>query len=218
MNYDLGVLRITVPVGVGGPARVRVEGGGSDTPLLLIFADDPWSLRLFPVDTPTGPVLVYGPTLVRGATLDGPTAHLTGDTVKGTGMEVWAPRGIDRITWNGRPLRTSVSTMGSLRADMPTTPGQLPVPAVGEVRLPALGGWRRRTENFESLPDYDDSGWTTADRTGSYSVTPVPKGGPVLFADDYGFHYGDVWYRGRLTAADDLESVSSPTAPAPRGC
>jgi hypothetical protein len=76
------------------------------------------------------------------------------------------------------------------------------------VRLPALGGWRRRTENFESLPDYDDSGWTTADRTDSYSVTPVPKSGPVLFADDYGFHYGDVWYRGRLTDADDLESVS----------
>ncbi|WP_449348197.1 beta galactosidase jelly roll domain-containing protein [Streptomyces shaanxiensis] len=30
----------------------------------------------------------------------------------------------------------------------------------------------------------------------------------MLFADDYGFHYGDVWYRARLTDAADLESVS----------
>jgi hypothetical protein len=30
----------------------------------------------------------------------------------------------------------------------------------------------------------------------------------VLFADDYGFHYGDVWYRGRFEDARDVESVS----------
>ncbi|MFF7947181.1 beta-galactosidase [Streptomyces griseorubiginosus] len=209
-NYDLGVLRITTPIGVGGLARVRIEGGGTggDTPLLLIFADDPGALRLFPFDTPTGTVLVYGPSLLREAVLDGVTAHLTGDTVEGTGLEVWGPRGLGQITWNGRPLRTSITPMGSLRAEMPVVPGQLPIPAVGEVRLPALRGWRRRTENFEVLPDYDDSGWTPADRTGSYSITPVPKGRPVLFADDYGFHYGDVWYRARLTDAADLESVS----------
>ncbi|MCZ9336740.1 beta galactosidase jelly roll domain-containing protein, partial [Streptomyces sp. TRM76130] len=33
-------------------------------------------------------------------------------------------------------------------------------------------------------------------------------GRPVLFADDYGCHYGDVWYRARLTDPAGLTSVS----------
>jgi beta-galactosidase GanA len=40
-----------------------------------------------------------------------------------------------------------------------------------------------------------------ADKTQSNSETPPPAGQPVLTADDYGFHTGDVWYRGRYTAS-----------------
>ncbi|MEU6348035.1 beta-galactosidase [Streptomyces sp. NPDC047072] len=207
-TYDLGVLRVTVPIGVGGLTRVWIEGGGSETPLLMLFADDPSSLRLFPVDTPTGSMLVYGPSLVRGATLDGVNVHLTGDTSTATGLEVWGPRGLGQLVWNGTPLRTLITSTGSLGAELSGVPGQLPVPGFRAVRLPALGGWRRRTENPEIAPDYDDSGWTRADRTTTYSITPAPQGQPVLFADDYGYHYGDVWYRARLTDAADLTSVS----------
>ncbi|MFE0509966.1 beta galactosidase jelly roll domain-containing protein, partial [Streptomyces sp. NPDC058964] len=60
----------------------------------------------------------------------------------------------------------------------------------------------------EAAPAFDDSKWAVADRRTSYSPTPVPGGQPVLFADDYGFHYGDVWYRGHLDDASGLESVS----------
>src|SRR5437899_8724188 len=42
----------------------------------------------------------------------------------------------------------------------------------------------------------------SSDLTSSGSITPVPSGQPVLFADDYGFHYGDVWYRGRYSGTD----------------
>ncbi|CAM5375533.1 hypothetical protein SALBM311S_01718 [Streptomyces alboniger] len=148
-------------------------------------------------------MLVYGPALVRDVTLRDSTVQLTGDTVAATGLEVWGPRGITDVTWNGSPVRSRVSGTGSLLA-------LRPLPGVGRVVLPALdGGWRRRTENPESAPDFDDSAWTVADRKTSHSVTPVPDGRPVLFADDYGFHYGDVWYRGHFTAAADaVESVS----------
>ncbi|MER5209288.1 beta-galactosidase [Streptomyces sp. NPDC002838] len=200
--YGRGVLRVNAPLGAGGLTRVLVEGGGGDRPLLLLFADDATTLRLWPYDTPSGSVLVYGPALVRDVTLRGATAHVTGDTVGETGLEVWGPRGIGQVTWNQRPLRTRPSATGSLLME------QL-LPGVRPVTLPALDGdWRRRTENPESAPDFDDSDWTVADKKTTYSITPVPKGGPVLFADDYGFHYGDVWYRGRFTDADDLESVS----------
>ncbi|MGW0337332.1 beta-galactosidase [Streptomyces sp. NPDC003011] len=199
--YDRGLLRVTAPLGVGGLTRVKVEGGGYDRPLLLFFADDATSLRLWPRDTPSGAVLVYGPALVRDVTLRGSTVRLTGDTIGETGLEVWGPRGITEVTWNDGPVPTRPSATGSLLAERP-------LPGVRPVSLPALDGWRRRTENPESAPGFDDAAWTAADRTTSYSVTPVPEGQPVLFADDYGFHYGDVWYRGRFTGAHTIGSVS----------
>ncbi|MFI1163196.1 beta-galactosidase [Streptomyces sp. NPDC020801] len=199
--YDQGLLRVTVPLGAGGLVGVRVEGDGIDRPLLMLFADEATSVRLWPCDTPSGSLLVYGPALLRTATLRDSTVRLTGDTVGATGLEVWGPRGIDAMEWNGTAMRTGVTGSGSLRA-------AAPLPGVPRVELPALGGWRTRTENPESAPGFDDSAWQIAGKTSSYSTTPVPKGQPVLFADDYGFHYGDVWYRGAFTDATGIESVS----------
>ncbi|WP_406727681.1 beta-galactosidase [Streptomyces sp. GD-15H] len=200
-SYARGRLNVVTPLGVGGLSRVLVEGGDSETPMVLLFADDATALRLWPYETPSGSLLVYGPALLRSATLRGATVHLTGDVVGETGLEVWAPRGITAVTWNGQPVHTTVSRAGSLLMEglMPGTPAP---------PLPALDGWRRRTENPESEPDFDDAQWTVADRTTSRGGTPVPEGQPVLFADDYGFHYGDVWYRGHFEDARGVTSVS----------
>ncbi|MFB7497640.1 beta-galactosidase [Streptomyces sp. NPDC056161] len=199
--YTQGALHVSVPLGVGGLTRVLVEGGESDTPLLLLFADDATSVRLWPYDTPSGTVLVYGPELLREVALDGSAVRLTGDTVEESGLEVWGPRGVATVAWNGRPVRTRVTRSGSLMAEAL-------LPAVPDIALPALGGWRRKAENPEAAPGFDDSTWQVADKRSSHSTTPVPAGQPVLFADDYGFHYGDVWYRGHFDGADGLESVS----------
>ncbi|WBO66528.1 glycoside hydrolase family 35 protein [Streptomyces camelliae] len=194
-------LRVTSPLGSGGLTRVLVQKGGSDTPLVLLFGDDDTSVRLFPYDTPSGTLLVYGPALLRHAEVRGSAVHLTGDVIDTTAIEVWGPRGTDTLVWNGRTLPTRVTLSGSLM----TTGLQ---PAVPEVRLPALGGWRMRRENPEVGPSFDDSRWQIADRRTSSSTTPVPTGGPVLFADDYGFHYGDVWYRGTFSDSTGLEEIS----------
>lgn len=82
------------------------------------------------------------------------------------------------------------------------------LPAVPDVRLPALGTWRMCRENPEVGPSYDDSKWKTADKKTSYSTSAVPDGQPVLFADDYGFHYGDVWYRGVFEDSGDISEVA----------
>ncbi|MER6623433.1 beta-galactosidase [Streptomyces sp. NPDC000931] len=200
-SYDRGRLNVVVPLGVGGLSRVLVEGGDSETPMVLLFADDATALHLWPYETPSGPLLAHGPALLRSVTLRGSTAHLVGDDVGGMGLEVWAPRGITAVTWNGRPVRTRVSRAGSLVME------EL-MPEVPEVRLPALRGWRRLAENPEAEAGFDDSAWPAADLTSSHGTTPVPEGGPVLFADDYGFHHGDVWYRGRFEDARGVESVS----------
>ncbi|MEV5434602.1 beta-galactosidase [Streptomyces sp. NPDC052682] len=200
-SYADGRLTVTSPLGPGGLNRVLVEGGDSETPMLLLFGDDATAVRLWPCETPSGALLVYGPALLRSLTVRGSTVHLTGDTIPETGLEVWGPPGLTAVTWNGRPVPTRISATGSLLA-------LRMLPGVPPVTLPALDGWRRRAENPESEPGFDDSGWPVADRRSSYSTTPVPDGQPVLFADDYGFHYGDVWYRGAFTGARELTSVS----------
>ncbi|MFD6322942.1 beta-galactosidase [Streptomyces sp. NPDC058442] len=200
-SYAQGRLNVVTPLGVGGLSRVLVEDGDSTTPMLLLFADDATALRLWPHETPSGPLLVHGPALLRSVTLRGATVHLTGDVAGETGLEVWAPRGVTAVTWNGQPVRTTASRAGSLVMEglLPATPAP---------SLPALDGWRRRTENPEAEPDFDDARWTAADRTASRGGAPVPEGRPVLSADDYGFHYGDVWYRGRFEDARGITSVS----------
>ncbi|MEU6380324.1 beta-galactosidase [Streptomyces sp. NPDC046909] len=198
--YDRGLLRVTAPLGVGGLSRLMVEGGGSDRPLLILFADDAWAMRVWPFETPTGTVVAYGPSLVRDITLEGATAHVTGDTSTTTGFEVWGPRGIEHLTWNGRRVPTRLSATTSLLA-LQLLPGPEPL------TLPVLEGWRRRTENPESEPDFDDSAWTEAgEKTVDKKNTDEKTSG--LLADDHGFPYGDVWYRGRVSESEGVESVS----------
>ncbi|WP_028800962.1 beta-galactosidase [Streptomyces sp. 142MFCol3.1] len=198
-EYADGVLRVDARL--DGLTRVLVKGGGTAAPLLLLLADDAASGRLWRYDTPSGPVLVHGPALLRSAALRGTGVHLTGDTVKAADLEVWGPRGATEVVWNRRRVKTLATRSGSLRAVRR-------LPGVPAVPLPALTNWRRAEENPESAAGFDDSSWRTADKKSSFSVTPVPAGQPVLFADDYGFHYGDVWYRGHFASAGGAESVS----------
>src|SRR6185437_12523361 len=93
--------------------------------------------------------------------------------------------------WNQDPVATSNTPAGSQRANT-----QLAAPA--PVTLPDLSGatWRTAPESPEASPSFNDSTWAAADKTSTNSTTKPPAGQPVLTADDYGFHQGDVWYRG----------------------
>ena len=180
--------------GHSGLARVAISGGGRARPLLLLLADDTTAATFWRQDTDSGPVIVRGPSLVRSAAVHGRVLALTGDTAKASDLEVWAPASVKNVTWNGKLLDTAATTSSSLAAG-----AQLPGPP--ELTLPALDRWKYSYETQEAQPGFDDSSWKVADKTSSNSITPVPAGQKVLFADDYGFHHGDVWYRGRYSGA-----------------
>ncbi|MDD1060766.1 beta-galactosidase [Streptomyces cocklensis] len=199
--YDAAAGTLRVNAVLSGLTRVRVEGGSSDTPLLLLLADDTAAATLWPRETPDGPVLVRGPALLRTAEVHGVNLQLTGDTDAPAPLEVWAPDRVKHLDWNGQRVQAGATRDGSLAADR-----ELPGP--GAVRLPALTGWRYAAESPEAEPGFDDGGWRVCDLTASNSSTALPAGQPaVLFADDYGFHYGDVWYRTTIDGAADPQNL-----------
>ncbi|QGZ38626.1 beta-galactosidase-like protein [Pseudoduganella flava] len=179
-----------------GLARVRVEGGGR-APLLLLLADEAASLQFWTQKTSAGQVLQRTPALVRSATLAGTTLTLTGDTSQASVIEIWGPP-FAAATFNGTPLALAPQPDGSVRA------GDIPGPAT--VKLPDLAAlpWLRRMDSPEARPGFDDSTWQKVDNrpSAAQTWTGPERGQPTLAMSDYGFHHGDVWYRGRATITD----------------
>jgi beta-galactosidase GanA len=162
-----------------GLSRVRISGGGRPS-LELVLADDDAASSFWRVESNAGPLIARGPYLVRSAERRGDAFWLRGDTERQSPLEVFAPPEVQRLYWNGRLVQG----------------GQVPGPK--PVTVPALGGWRYARDVPEVDPAFDDADWTPADHTRTNNPTQ-PATLPVLYADDYGFHYGDVWYRGRFS-------------------
>ena len=184
-----------------GLTRVQITGGGSTKPLLLLLADKAATENIWQQQTPTGPVLVLGSHLLRGAAVSGTALALTGDNADGSGLEVFADE--STVTWNGVALTGATApdathgTTGTIKTAVAVT-------------LPALTGWKHQAESPESAQGFDDSTWTVADKASSNSITS-PASLPVLFADDYGFHTGSTWYRGHFTATGRESSITLTT-------
>jgi beta-galactosidase GanA len=192
-SYSAGDLRLDYTH--SGLTRVLISGGGR-RPLLLLLGTTEEAGKFWQAGTDTDPVLVRGTALVRSASVAGGTVTLRTDTDKAGGFEVFT--GARQVVVNGVPVPVHATPSGSVA-------GVLPGPA--PVHLPTLTGWRSRAEAPEAQPGFDDSGWAPADRTTTESPLK-PKTPAVLYADDYGFHYGDVWYRGHFTATGDERTVS----------
>jgi beta-galactosidase GanA len=181
-----------------GLARVLIEPTGGGTPLELLLATDEVAAQFWRQDTAAGPVLIRGPELVRSAATSRGTLALTGDTAGSTLLEVIAPPAIGAITWNGHSVGLTRNTDRSLA-------GALAGPA--PVTLPALTNWKFQRGTPEAEPRFDDGRWQLADNATTNNPTP-PASPPVLYADDYSFHHGDVWYRGHFRAHGSETGVS----------
>ncbi len=193
-SYDASTGDLRLDYTYSGLARVLVTGGDR-RPLLLLLGTDQEAANFWRVETNAGPVLVRGTSLARSGSVAGGVLSLRADTAEPGQVEVFAPA--RSLVVNGRPVPVQPTASGSMV-------GSLPGPR--DVRLPALTDWRSRAEAPEAQPGFDDSGWAVADHTTSPSPME-PMTLPVLYADDYGFHYGHVWYRGHFTATGDETSV-----------
>jgi len=185
-----------------GLAEVQINGGNRPQ-LTLLLADDTTAGTFWRQDTPAGAVLERGPELVRTADIHGSTLTLTGDTQQPSDLQVWAPPQAHTVTWNGADLPTTSMADGSSTAEA-QLPGAVPI------TLPDLtsGTWRGAPGSPEAAPGFDDATWVSADKTTTNSTTKPPAGQPVLTADDYGFHQGDVWYRGRYTGSTSATTIN----------
>jgi beta-galactosidase GanA len=164
-----------------GLSRVRIWDGGS-APLDLVLADSDTASTFWRLDTRTGPVLIRGPYLVRSADEQGGILRLRGDTDRASPLEVFARPTVRQVLWNNQLVQR----------------GRVPGPK--PVAFPVLTGWRYLRDVPEADPTFDDSDWTAADHSTTNNPTK-PVTPPILYTDDYGFHYGDVWYRGHFTGA-----------------
>jgi len=171
-----------------GLAKVLVEGGTK--PLLLLLGTDDTVARTWHTDTAAGPVLTRGPYLVRAAQVQGGALALRGDTDGPTTLDVYPPAGVTAVTWNGSAVATAAQPDGALRASLAGPPA---------ISLPTLHNWRYQQESPELQSGFDDAGWTRADHQTTNNPTK-PKTLPVLYSDDYGYHYGLTWFRGHFSA------------------
>ncbi|MEC3982540.1 beta-galactosidase [Amycolatopsis sp. H20-H5] len=170
-----------------GLTRVLVTGGAR--PLLLLLGDKDTAKTFWRQDTANGPVLVRGTHLLRAASAAGRTLSLSGDTGTDGGVEVFS--NASKVRWNGKDVASRQTTSGSVTGELPTAK---------PITLPALDGWKHQEESPETQPGFDDSTWPVATKTTTNSRT-TPATLPVLFADDYDFHTGNTWYRGRFRAS-----------------
>lgn len=171
--------------------RVRVAHGG--TSLELLFAEDEVSKTFWRQDTSDGVVLQRSGALIRESKFNGATLHLTGDTSEESTLEIWAPKPVTALTFNGQPVNFTMME-GALWATGLAGPKPATIPDLMQLQ------WLRRKDSPEANPKFDDSQWRVADlKTSAATIaTQPPPGQPVLAMSDYGFHHGDVWYRGRF--------------------
>ncbi|MGA2924689.1 MAG: beta-galactosidase domain 3-containing protein [Solirubrobacteraceae bacterium] len=178
----------------------EVSIGSSGSRLDLLLADAGTAGQFWVEHTAGGPLLVRGSSLVRTAAVAGRRAALAGDTSAAGPITVWAPPGVRGLSWDGRTLAVGRARGGALTGLLPWPPSSIALPSLAH-------GWRSAFESPERLPGFDDSSWTVADH--QVTDNPIqPALTPVLYAQDYGFDHGFVWYRGHFTATGDEGAIA----------
>jgi beta-galactosidase len=144
-----------------------------------------------PQVAPNQHILVQGPYLVRGASINQGTVEITGDNANTTSIEVYTGDAqVKKVKWNGKTIKTRKTAYGSL---IGTVPGAEDV----KISLPSLDSWKAQDTLPETQPEYDDSKWTVCNKTTSVNAI-APLSLPVLYSGDYGYHVGTKVYRGRF--------------------
>ncbi|KAH7010369.1 glycoside hydrolase superfamily [Ilyonectria destructans] len=157
---------------------------------------DPKTHVISPVQSDSS-IIIKGGYLLRNATLDGSTLHITGDLNTTSELEIIAGVSPETsIAFNGRAVEHLRHDYGRLRASLGFSAPDFKLPELSEL------GWRYLDSLPELSPSYDDIAWTSASLSESNNprnlTTPVS-----LYASDYGYHSGSIIYRGHFNASGD---------------
>ncbi|CAE6472777.1 unnamed protein product [Rhizoctonia solani] len=147
----------------------------------------------------TGSVLVFGPYLVRNATIKGSTLAIAGDLRSGstTELEVLAPSSVKTVTFNGKSVKVSKTALGTLKGSIATKDLTPKLPSLKNLQ------WKCTDSLPEVAVGFDDSKWVVATKNSTARPPEFqPLGGKtVLYSDEYGFHAGNLLYRGRFESS-----------------
>ncbi|KAK9368459.1 glycoside hydrolase superfamily [Lipomyces kononenkoae] len=161
-----------------------------------------WAADLDPNTPPYRQVIVIGPYLVRNVTSEdhGKTLNINGDSDMESNLsdlvEVYVDSSFENIKWNGELVHAYRTRFKSRTFKVPKPNSNL-----AEIRIPDLrkAEWR----GIDAIPEihnvYDDSKWTIANKMESTNKWHPPETFPVLYPGEYGFHVGNVIYRGRFS-------------------
>ncbi|KAF7307336.1 Beta-galactosidase [Mycena indigotica] len=151
------------------------------------------------------PLLISGPYLVRNASLQGSHLSLWGDVPESTAIQIFGPASLSTLQWNGSPLRNlKKMSDGVFAASISFVPPPVSLPNLQSAT------WKFRDSLPEVQPDFDGFGMIPADQTTTTSVFPPYYGQPwILYGDMYGFHAGNLVWRGTF---NHNSTLAVPTA------
>lgn len=110
---------------------------------------------------------------------DGKTVAISGDSTNATLIEVFASKSVKTISWNGKALKMTKTSYGSLTASWSRPTVSFSPPELGPLKV--------QDSLPERLTSYDDSGpaWVDANHMTTPNPSP-PDTLPVLYVDEYG--------------------------------
>ncbi len=199
------------------PLTVVVDDG--DRRLVVVLTGPQSAAHTWRADTAAGFAVVMGPDMVTGATSAGRALSLQIGLHGRTTMTVWSADGDRRaFITGGADLTSHVGLMRHTPGVYLRTPPRVAVDAASRAlivtaapagvvapALPALTRWRFMPESPERLAAFDDRAWRRADEM--TTTNPNVPSSDTLLADDYGFHYGVVWYRGRFVGSAAITAL-----------
>ncbi|GJJ10923.1 hypothetical protein Clacol_005152 [Clathrus columnatus] len=187
------------------------------TTQLILFAD-PITAATFWAPVVPGPslnnywqfgsndtILVGGPYLVRNVTVENNhTLHLTGDLNSSVPLTIFAPDGVNSVSWNNDLVHTSRQGAALV--------GQVTMKELQFTKPPTvLDNWKFADSLPEVDTEFSDDDWIVANHTTTNIIIPPLFGdGRVLYGCDYGFCEGIVLWRGHFmgTGAETAVNLS----------
>ncbi|KAF3941289.1 Beta-galactosidase [Dactylella cylindrospora] len=159
------------------------------------------------------PTVVKGGYLIRSAKIEGPTLHLNIDLTQATRLHVLAPKVVTRVTFNSKSVETQPANPGWFYVMYTPDLPDVSLPDLSKLewvslesslakyhlgRARALTGWQRFANSLPEIQSsYDDTPWVTCSNTHTPNAEkPATK--EILYASDYGFHSGNILWRGHF--------------------